>query len=393
MPQDSRFLQLLLGYIVACKGSPLPGARQLLFASSPGSADSNSSPPEVEQYYFRATQGYAGNEFADFAIDYDTQYGSGGMKTVYAATLPDGTAGAVGVQDVATSSLRQSTFDNTAAVIGDEFVIQEALAHCPNVAQVYGHGVAWGARITSAAAPAANNWSYPYFDWQRDTYFNMMPASVGGDLDTTRPHEPSTVIAAFRQLSKGLACMHRAGVLHLDIKPSNFFVRDEARTDFELADFGMSANLRTGVGLPAGKTKAPYLWDGDKYIGSVSSRLVFTAGTRFFWPPEYYRRCFAPDSGDGRHSGYKADIWALGVAFANLIDQDFLLVLVPEEGCDKAEIDSIQDTVDGWVDGLLYPEVTELVKGMLRMDPRERLTAEEVEQQAAALPEVNATNY
>lgn len=397
---------VMLSALVACEGFPgrfpKPETREQLFSTIPTGgrqgpcpeaepAPQPSCPPpaaidpplpcpsppaicaEAEEHYFP--------NIADFVIDYDTVYGRGGFKSVFAATLPDGSAGAVGLQDLIETSpklfLTTTTplgnvvpkWESVITSISQEFTIQDSLASCPKAQQVLGHG------LPNPLAPA--------------TYFNFMPASVGGDLTAENwpvPRDESTIFDAVRQLSEGIACMHANGVVHLDIKPANFNARDAARTDFEIADFGFGSNLLTGVGYTLSPKFSPYLWDGEKYIGDLSSHFAFSGGTPGFRPPEMMgARCYS--KGDGRYDPFQADIWELGIAFANLVfghqvGTDF--GMGPD--CNQTVADAFQQQVNTALTFDGNPELTELLQGMIQINPNKRFTAAQVVDKAAALP-------
>jgi tetratricopeptide (TPR) repeat protein len=66
-----------------------------------------------------------------------------------------------------------------------------------------------------------------------DSFDDLPPAS--GPADYQR------VIGTFRQLGEGLVALHHAGLLHMDIKPSNVLVTEEERV--VLLDFGLSTEI------------------------------------------------------------------------------------------------------------------------------------------------------
>lgn len=103
--------------------------------------------------------------------------------------------------------------------------------------------------------------------------------------------------ACLLQLCKGLARAHRAGIAHLDLKPSNCFrVRRRGREHFVLVDFGIArafessrANLKTL---------------------RIDARPRAIVGT-----PEY----MSPEQACAKPIDHRADIYALGVMLAELV--------------------------------------------------------------------------
>lgn len=94
--------------------------------------------------------------------------------------------------------------------------------------------------------------------------------------------QETTIRSLFQDVLPGLQRLHERGVLHLDLKPSNFFITDDNR--IVLLDFGAArAGNRNGVGL------------------QVLSHVVYTPG---FAAPEVYHR--------GAALGAWTDIYAAG---------------------------------------------------------------------------------
>lgn len=91
----------------------------------------------------------------------------------------------------------------------------------------------------------------------------------------------------FRHLVHGVDACHKAGVVHLDIKPDNLIIIDDATRNgcIKLTDFGLSA-----------------LWRGP------NGPVVFTkaCGSNGYAPPEILK-------GAGPYDGRSADVWSCGV--------------------------------------------------------------------------------
>lgn len=94
--------------------------------------------------------------------------------------------------------------------------------------------------------------------------------------------QETTIRSLFNDVLPGLQRLHERGVLHLDLKPSNFFITNDNR--IVLLDFGAArAGSHNGAGLP------------------VLSHVVYTPG---FAAPEVYHR--------GAMLGAWTDIYAAG---------------------------------------------------------------------------------
>ncbi|HRI63359.1 MAG TPA: protein kinase, partial [Polyangium sp.] len=78
-----------------------------------------------------------------------------------------------------------------------------------------------------------------------------------------QPTEPLVVLAAIAQAAEQLTHLHRASLLHGDLKPANIIVGPDGRAT--LVDLGLAATLRDGGQLPSGLTPryaAPELFAG-----------------------------------------------------------------------------------------------------------------------------------
>ena len=125
---------------------------------------------------------------------------------------------------------------------------------------------------------------------------------------------PTQAVALACTLLAGVADLHRAGVVHRDLKPGNVFLaRDGAGGEgVKLLDFGIS---KLDADAPAeGGPENLELTHVDEVLGNVS-----------FIPPEQISR--------SRSAGPAADLWAVGVVLFRM-----LAGRVPFEGEDRPSI-------------------------------------------------------
>ncbi len=95
-----------------------------------------------------------------------------------------------------------------------------------------------------------------------------------------------TAISFAAQIAKGLERAHEAGITHRDIKPANIMVTD--RDELKILDFGLA-----------------------KFAGGVDlTKTGSTMGTAAYMSPEQMR---------GEQIDHRADIWALGAVFYELL--------------------------------------------------------------------------
>jgi cyclin-dependent kinase-like len=191
-------------------------------------------------------------------------------------------------------------------------------------------------------------------------------------LDLTQNGLPPEMIRSILyQIVKGLAFMHASEVVHRDIKPENILVGGKFEKVVKICDFGFARSTRRESGFPF-----------TEYVA-----------TRWYRPPELLV---------GAPYSTPIDIWALGCIMGELtdgnplfpggneMDQLFLIQkclgrLTPELheyflkhppflGIKFPEIMHIETLEKRYV-GKLQPQALSLLKGMLRINPEERLTA------------------
>uniref|UniRef100_A0ACD6ABT2 Uncharacterized protein n=1 Tax=Avena sativa TaxID=4498 RepID=A0ACD6ABT2_AVESA len=154
-------------------------------------------------------------------------------------------------------------------------------------------------------------------------------------------HEAATL---FRYLMEVVAHCHSKGIVHRDLKPENILlVSKSPSSPIKLADFGLATYTQPG------------------------QRLSGTVGSPFYIAPEVLA------------GGYNeaADVWSSGVILYILLSG-----IPPFWGKTKSKIfECIRSTElrfpsDPW--DMVSDSAKELITGMLRRDPRQRLTAEQV---------------
>lgn len=211
--------------------------------------------------------------------------------------------------------------------------------------------------------------------------------------ETERYFTPPRLKAVARQMLGALSFLHGINLLHCDIKPENIMVKSYSGGEFRLIDFGSACFIH------------------DHLSSYIQSR--------------YYR---APEVILGCHYDYKIDVWSLGCVLAELaayrplfqgatmagvlgriigtlgpipewmlrkgktvsryFTPDYLLI---ETGRDEAEGSQVVELENEGKVGVIIPKKTSLekfvgvsdplfldfLKGMLQVDPNDRLSARE----------------
>jgi serine/threonine protein kinase len=207
--------------------------------------------------------------------------------------------------------------------------------------------------------------------WHQGRLWFVMPLYRGETLATRLRRGPlsrSEAREVFEPLAEALATMHRAGVLHQDIKPDNVF----------LADLDPGESLDSTPNTDSSRRILPVLLDLGVAAKDAESVL---AGTPAYFAPEVAAR-FA-GAADPPQVGPKSDVFALALTLHHALDP---------EPSDIAFGGSIDAFVAYRATHAPVPSKRKDLKNMrasferwLHFSPDSRPTAEELRRELAAL--------
>lgn len=143
-----------------------------------------------------------------------------------------------------------------------------------------------------------------------DRPFLVSELLAGSSLDQIeRPVVPQTLLAIGRDLARGLAAVHRIGVVHCDIKPANAFLCEDGSA--KLLDFGL-ATLSEGDIADFAETWKDIDSSTDAFAATRASpsNIQAIAGTPLYMAPETWR---------GAAPTRRSDVYSLGALLFELL--------------------------------------------------------------------------
>ncbi|MFI9814018.1 serine/threonine-protein kinase [Saccharothrix variisporea] len=172
-------------------------------------------------------------------------------------------------------------------------------------------------------------------------WYEVMEHLAGGTLAEWRRRHPAGVDSAVlvevvRQLAEGLDALHRAGVVHRDVKPANLLIRALDPLELVIADLGISRHLP----------------DGEDFTAANE------VGTVPYVPPEFI---------SGGRIVPAFDWWSLGVTVLELATGHRLFEGVDDVRVLRARIGTRPIRVD-----VADDRVRLLCSGLLAMAPEDR---------------------
>ena len=178
-------------------------------------------------------------------------------------------------------------------------------------------------------------------------YFFVMEYASGGDLLQLMKKQSklseTTARGIFVQLLKGLKAIHSKNILHRDIKLDNILLTElEGEHKAKICDFGVSRFIK-----------------GDEIINEQ-------CGTPAYIAPEIIKK--------KGYKGFSADIWSLGVLLYAMVLGAMPFKSENIEGLHSRILERDCDISDPTVS----EEVKDLLEKMLKIEPAERITLQEI---------------
>lgn len=185
----------------------------------------------------------------------------------------------------------------------------------------------------------------------RDDQIGISMPRAKCDLVKYLIHHEVSPLVVVKSISNAVLCLHRANILHLDIKPANILVYgsdDHGSTEFR---HGTIEYRLTDYGI------ASYMSSGNKYISSCPM-------ISYLWRP--------PENIHGSMTyTVKSDVWSLGIILLDLLD--------PVSHPSNSEYPAFLQTrtrPSTWKE-FIQP-YRQLLDGMLKWAPEDRMTMEHV---------------
>ena len=143
----------------------------------------------------------------------------------------------------------------------------------------------------------------------------------------------------FKQIIEGLKYIHRKKIVHRDIKLDNILI--DLTNTVKICDFGVSKKINKG----------DIMYDH--------------CGTPAYIAPEIFK--------NHGYEGFACDIWSAGVTLYYMLGgvQPFCAESIKD--LEKIILDGKYDPLEG-----VSPEANDLINGMLKLDPKKRLTEDEI---------------
>jgi len=262
--------------------------------------------------------------------------GEGGMGEVYRArdTRLDRDVALKVLPDLFTSDPeRLARFEREAKVLA-------SLNH-PNIAQVYGfEGTAIAMELVDGHGLDEIIRSNAEL---RTTNAELCP---GLPLDRA--------LAIVRQIATALEAAHDQGIIHRDLKPANVKVREDGAV--KVLDFGLAkAFAADAESAASGVSNSPTLTARSTQLGMILGTAAY----------------MAPEQAKGRPVDRRADVWALGVVFFEMLAGRRVF-----EGDDVSDVlASVLKSEPDWttLPADLPGPVRRLLKRCLEKDPKRRL--------------------
>ena len=265
--------------------------------------------------------------------------GEGGMGEVYLArdTRLDREVALKVLPDLFTSDPdRLARFEREAKVLA-------ALNH-PNIAQVYGFEPPSAGSGRAAIA-------MELVDGQTLQEIIAGAATAGSGA----PGLPfDRALAIVRQIATALEAAHDQGIIHRDLKPANVKVREDGTV--KVLDFGLAK------AFAADAESAQSAVSNSPTLTARSTQLGMILGTAAYMSPEQAK---------GRHVDRRADVWAFGVVFFEMLAGRRVF-----DGDDVSDVlASVLKSEPDWslLPADLPPPVRRLLRRCLEKDPKKRL--------------------
>ena len=213
----------------------------------------------------------------------------------------------------------------------------------------------------------------------------VMERLRGGDLDQALssggPLSERAAAAVAHECLKVVATCHAAGVMHGDVKPANFMLREA----FTSSSPSSSADGETPTIVPAstaaiealvaGGSRPPARWLAAVDFGCAQplgrASLNRRTGTPVYMAPEVFQRDY----------GREADLWSAGVMLYQLLSGRFPFWRSLDD-CRARSVDEVMRSVlgdpvplSGGAWETKSPACVDLLAGLLDRDPGSRLTA------------------